>query len=69
DDGKAVAAVTYDGPAKDKVTLAGASGTTLSNVKAGALTETSTDAVNGAQLFATNKNLKDSGLVGDDGKV
>jgi autotransporter adhesin len=59
DDGKAIAAVTYDGAAKDKVTLAGADGTTLSNVKAGVA---DMDAVNVSQL-------KDSGLIGDDGKV
>ncbi|RQU83399.1 hypothetical protein, partial [Burkholderia cenocepacia] len=51
-------AVTYDGAARDKVTLAGADGTTLSNVKAGVA---NMDAVNVGQL-------KDSGLIGDDGK-
>ncbi|WP_208439312.1 hypothetical protein, partial [Bartonella tribocorum] len=30
---------------------------TLTGVKAGELTETSTDAVNGSQLFATNQNV------------
>ncbi|HHX4377602.1 TPA: ESPR-type extended signal peptide-containing protein, partial [Burkholderia cenocepacia] len=59
DDGKAIAAVTYDGAAKDKVTLAGTDGTTLSNVKAGVA---DMDAVNVSQL-------KDSGLIGDDGKA
>ncbi|RQV16835.1 adhesin, partial [Burkholderia cenocepacia] len=59
DDGKAIAAVTYDGASKDKVTLAGADGTTLSNVKAGVA---DMDAVNVSQL-------KDSGLIGDDGKA
>ncbi|WP_269435148.1 beta strand repeat-containing protein, partial [Burkholderia seminalis] len=61
DDGKGnltSMAVTYDGTARDKVTLAGASGTTLSNVKAGAA---DMDAVNVSQL-------KGSGLIGDDGK-
>ncbi|RQT27235.1 ESPR-type extended signal peptide-containing protein, partial [Burkholderia cepacia] len=52
-------AVTYDGTAKDKATLAGADGTTLSNVKAGVA---DMDAVNVSQL-------KDSGLIGDDGKA
>ncbi|WP_269139827.1 beta strand repeat-containing protein, partial [Burkholderia cepacia] len=51
-------AVTYDGATKDKVTLKGAGGTTLSNVKAGVA---NMDAVNVGQL-------KDSGLIGDDGK-
>ncbi|MDI9653491.1 hemagglutinin, partial [Burkholderia cenocepacia] len=51
-------------------TLAGEGGTTLTNVKAGALSATSTDAVNGSQLFATNESLgnlkdalKDGGVV------
>lgn len=53
-------AVLYDGTvgsAKDTVTLAGTSGTTLTNVKAGTLSATSSDAVNGAQLFAANQNV------------
>ncbi|ONR22916.1 hypothetical protein A8E14_04285, partial [Burkholderia cenocepacia] len=52
-------AVTYDGASKDKVTLQGADGTTLANVKAGVA---DMDAVNVSQL-------KDSGLIGDDGKA
>ncbi|WP_166428918.1 hypothetical protein, partial [Bartonella saheliensis] len=42
-----------------KVTFANTDGVsrTLTGVKAGALTETSTDAVNGSQLFATNQNV------------
>ncbi|MCA8277918.1 hypothetical protein LGN17_36205, partial [Burkholderia sp. AU30280] len=59
DDGKAIAAVVYDGESKDKVTLGGADGTTLANVKAGVA---DMDAVNVSQL-------KDSGLIGDDGKA
>ena len=46
--------VQYDGATKDTVTLSGVDGTSISNVKAGALTATSTDAVNGSQLYATN---------------
>ncbi|ONX40931.1 hypothetical protein, partial [Burkholderia cenocepacia] len=46
-------AVAYDGVAKDTVTLKGADGTTITNVKAGAVTATSTDAINGAQLHGT----------------
>ncbi|WP_322026023.1 YadA-like family protein [Burkholderia sp. BCC1977] len=62
EDGKSVAAVTYeknpDGTTNYKsVKLAGEGGTTLTNVKAGALSATSTDAVNGSQLFATNESL------------
>ncbi|RQU30715.1 hypothetical protein DF142_34850, partial [Burkholderia cenocepacia] len=52
-------AVVYDGTAKDKVTLQGADGTTLANVKAGV-----------ADMDAVNvRQLKDSGLIGDDGKA
>jgi autotransporter adhesin len=50
-------AVLYDGPAKDRVTLAGAGGTTVTNVAPGAVNAGSTDAVNGAQLFATNNGV------------
>ncbi|MCO1370224.1 YadA-like family protein [Burkholderia multivorans] len=49
-------AVTYDGTAKDKVTLGGAGSTTpvtLTNVAAGAVHADSTDAINGAQLHGT----------------
>ena len=49
--------VQYDGTDKTIVTLGGAGGTTVTNVKAGALTTTSTDAVNGSQLYATNQNV------------
>ncbi|WP_380786038.1 YadA family autotransporter adhesin [Sphingomonas sp. R86521] len=48
------ASVKYDGTTRDRVTLAGAGGTTITNVAAGALSPTSTDAVNGSQLNATN---------------
>ncbi|MEB4727420.1 hypothetical protein OXV37_38400, partial [Burkholderia contaminans] len=51
-------AVVYDSTSKDKVTLAGKTGTTLSNVKAGTA---DLDAVNVSQL-------KSSGLIGEDGK-
>ncbi|BCA61712.1 hypothetical protein HMP09_0946 [Sphingomonas sp. HMP9] len=47
--------VSYDNAAQTSVTLAGAGGTTISNVAAGAVNATSTDAVNGAQLNATNQ--------------
>ncbi|WP_272545204.1 YadA-like family protein [Burkholderia cepacia] len=65
DDGKGnltSMAVTYDGAAKDSVTLGGTGGTTpvaIHNVKDGELSATSKDAVNGSQLFATNQNLSD----------
>ena len=40
---------------KTKVTLEGANGTTITNVKDGAVTATSTDAINGSQLFKTKE--------------
>ncbi|WP_428060156.1 YadA-like family protein [Brevundimonas sp.] len=50
-------AVVYDDPSFDTLTLAGAAGTTIGNVAAGALSAASTEAVNGAQLFATNAQV------------
>jgi autotransporter adhesin len=47
--------VSYDNAAQTSVTLAGAGGTTIGNVAAGAVNATSSDAVNGAQLNATNQ--------------
>nr|WP_243849536.1 YadA-like family protein [Paraburkholderia rhizosphaerae] len=50
--------VAYDDSTQGKVTLAGGTaGTTIANVRAGALSSTSTDAVNGSQLYATNQNV------------
>lgn len=53
-------AVTYDDTTRGRVTLAGVGGTTVTNVAAGALTASSTDAVNGSQLFATNQQVGDN---------
>ncbi len=58
-------AVQYDDAGKAVVTLAGApstdggvtGGTTITNLHQGALNATSTDAVNGSQLFATNQSI------------
>jgi autotransporter adhesin len=50
-------ALQYDNVARDRLTLAGATGTVLGNVGAGTLSATSTEAVNGAQLFATNAQV------------
>ncbi|RQR61944.1 hemagglutinin [Burkholderia sp. Bp9125] len=64
--------VKYDGAQGfDSVTLAGANGTKLTNVKAGALAADSTDAVNGSQLYATNQNVKQQGdaITSIDGRV
>ena len=49
--------VKYDTAVKDKITLAGTGGTTITNLKDAALNESSTDAVTGKQLNKTNENL------------
>jgi autotransporter adhesin len=49
--------VAYDDTTKGSITLKGAGGTTITNVKAGGLTANSTDAVNGGQLYQTNANV------------
>ncbi|RZJ88331.1 MAG: hypothetical protein EON88_21445, partial [Brevundimonas sp.] len=53
-------AVVYDDPTFDTLTLAGAAGTTISNVAAGELSAASTEAINGAQLFATNTQVAEN---------
>ncbi|KWH01832.1 adhesin [Burkholderia territorii] len=50
-------AVQYDDSSKGAITLGGAGGTRITNVKAGTLGATSTDAVNGSQLYATNQQV------------
>ncbi|HGL5382765.1 YadA-like family protein [Burkholderia orbicola] len=50
-------AVAYDDAAKSTVTLAGEQGTTLKNVAAGAVNATSTEAVNGAQLYGASQSM------------
>ena len=53
ENGLSDSAVKYDADLnKKKVTLAGEGGTTITNVKDGALTDSSTDAVTGKQLYA-----------------
>ncbi|MFR4855945.1 MAG: ESPR-type extended signal peptide-containing protein [Veillonella parvula] len=47
---------------KTKVTLEGADGTTITNVKDGAVTATSKDAINGSQLFKTKEELINKGM-------
>ena len=47
--------VLYDDPTFATVTFAGAGGTVLSNVGAGEISATSTEAINGSQLFDTNE--------------
>ena len=50
-------AVTYDDATSATLTLQGAGGTVLANVADGELSATSDEAVNGAQLFATNTQV------------
>lgn len=50
-------AVQYDDSTKAMITLGGANGTKITNVQAGTLSATSTDAVNGSQLYATNQQV------------
>jgi len=50
-------AVQYDDSSKAVVTLQGSSGTLLTNVSAGAVNATSSDAINGSQLQATNDQV------------
>lgn len=47
--------IKYDDASKSIATLEGANGTLFRNVKAGALTADSMEAVNGSQLYATNQ--------------
>ena len=56
-DGLDALAVKYDDASKAKITLGGASGTTIDNVADGTLSANSKEAVNGSQLFTTNENL------------
>ena len=49
--------VEYNDSTKAAITLGGATGTTISNLAAGAVNASSTDAVNGAQLYATNQTV------------
>ena len=51
-------AVEYDDASHTVVTFTGAGGTTLTNVAPGTLDATSTDAVNGSQLYATNLQVQ-----------
>src|SRR5690606_10871683 len=50
-------AVQYDDDGKGTVSLAGADGTVITNLAAGELSEDSTEAVNGSQLFETNTRV------------
>lgn len=61
--------VKYDGTDKKTVTLAGEGGTTITNVKDGALNKDSTDAVNGKQLWQEQQDRKDMKNLSDTGKI
>lgn len=50
-------AVQYDGSARTLVTLQGTGGTRITNLGAGTVSSTSTDAINGSQLQATNDQV------------
>lgn len=51
-------AVQYSDDTKSTIVLGGAGGTRITNVQAGTLSATSTDAVNGSQLYATNQQVQ-----------
>ncbi|MBP0592547.1 YadA-like family protein [Paraburkholderia sp. LEh10] len=57
-----VLGVVYDGTAKDQITLAGANGTTITKLAAGAVNASSSDAVNGTQLY--NVAASTAGAIG-----
>ena len=61
--------VKYDGSDKSKITLAGKDGTIITKVKDGELSSTSTDAVNGKQLYQEQQDRKDMKDLSDAGKT
>ncbi|WP_233445024.1 YadA-like family protein [Paraburkholderia caribensis] len=50
-------AVDYDTATKDQITLKGATGTKITGLTAGALSASSTEAINGSQLFAQGTSM------------
>lgn len=70
-------AVTYDNSDRSTIILQGENGTTITNLKNGELSPTSTDAVTGNQLYATNERITSNqqsirqlqGEVGDVGAM
>jgi autotransporter adhesin len=56
-------AVLYDDASHATITLDGASGTLITNVAAGAVTATSTDAINGSQLFALDQQVQSNTMA------
>ena len=53
-------AVTYTNATKSRIELAGASGTTITNVADGTLSASSTEAVNGKQLYTVDEKVGDA---------
>ncbi|AOJ33189.1 hypothetical protein WJ16_16310 [Burkholderia metallica] len=72
-DGGNPLAVAYDDDTKGTVTLAGTGGTKLTNVAPGAVNATSTDAINGSQLYGTANSVANAlgggSTVGANGNV
>ena len=63
-------AVVYTDNSKNTVNLGGANGTTITNLKAGNISQNSTDAVNGSQLHAVQEQInKGLSFAGDTGSV
>ena len=56
-EGVAANAITYDDDSRASATLAGADGTVLTNLAAGQVNATSTDAVTGAQLYGSMNSV------------
>jgi autotransporter adhesin len=56
-------AIKYNDGTRATATLGGAGGTVITNLHAGAVSASSTDAVNGSQLFATNTNVTANGAA------
>ena len=63
EDGNALNAVIYDNADKDALTLAGAEGTRIGNLADGVVATTSTDAINGRQLYAGLQDKDAAGVV------
>lgn len=63
--GQASNSIQYDNSDRSSLTLGGANGTVIHNVAAGEVSQNSTDAVNGSQLYQTNTTVNN--LV--DGKI
>lgn len=69
--GSVADAVMYDDGSHTAITLGGTAGTTISNVAAGVVDATSTDAVNGSQLYTTNQQVtaNTTNITNLDGRV